>query len=113
MLKDDIRRCAAQCESTDEFSWLLSEVIYRQLGSAEGIMCELRRIPEQGGVDWEGLWLSETRRFFQFSVQSPYDGSDVEIEEWEEVTVVLPNNAHTPIARIRQRARLVTQRGRY
>ena len=94
MLKDDILRCAAQCEESEEFSWLLSDVIHRQLGSVEGIVCELRRIPDQGGVDWIGLWLSDAKSFFQFSVHCPYDGSSFEIEEWEEV--MLPNNAHTP-----------------
>lgn len=57
----------------------------------------LTQIPEQGGDEFNGHWLTTDRRFFRFRVTQPRSNeAPIVIETWEDVTDPIEISAHQP-----------------
>jgi hypothetical protein len=78
------------------FHWLIETLTERSLSPQDGVLVELKQLPDQAGDVQSGLWLSRERRFYKFAVLLPRTDAPIEIEEWGEVTAEMPVSAHQP-----------------
>jgi hypothetical protein len=91
-------RAAASSFNDDplRFSWLSDVLLTNSLSPQKGILVSLSSIPDEGGELYSGLWLTSCRQFFKFSVLLPRNGSEVEVEEWRNVTNEIIVEARRP-----------------
>jgi len=68
------------------FPWLIESLSKNSLTVEAGILVSRSSVPEQGGNQWMGTWLTMDKRFYEFDIMANYEtGLLIEIESWEEI----------------------------
>lgn len=77
--------------------WLVDTLTTHSQSPKHGILVRLHQVPDQLGDVCEGMWLTDDRQFFRFSVLLPRArGEKMVIEDWRNVTEEVEINAHKP-----------------
>ena len=68
------------------FPWLNELLKKKGQSIATGILLSVSDIPEQGGMQWMGTWLTNDRKFFEFDIMAEYSSNFlIDVDEWIEV----------------------------
>ena len=89
-IRDTALRWAFRCD------WLPSLLLARGLDPGDGILVELSQIPGQGGDHFYGVWLTSTKRFWRFEIQTPLDGGELVVDVFEDATSEIVVSDHVP-----------------
>jgi hypothetical protein len=86
----------------ERFGWLEALLAHHSLDTSEGILVELRSVPDQGCWVHYGVWLTTSRTFLRFVADEPYgkrilEGSGLlEHFEIEDITAKTSVAGHVP-----------------
>lgn len=70
----------------DLFPWLIELLAKQSLTETEGLLVSCSSVPEQGGNQWMGTWLTTDKHFYEFDVMANYStGKLLEVDSWEQV----------------------------
>lgn len=68
------------------FSWLVAALSLNSLAPTDGLLISCSSVPEQGGSQWMGIWLTKDEHFFEFDIMAEYTtGKLIAVDEWKEV----------------------------
>jgi len=68
------------------FPWLNDLLAKNSLSKEEGLLISCSTVPEQGGNQWMGTWLTTDKRFYEFDIMADYStGILIDVDGWEEV----------------------------
>jgi hypothetical protein len=76
--------------------WLIGILESNSESPQQGVLVSLKQTLDKGDNICEGVWLSASRRFLEFSARLPQDGGPPEVEFWNDVTEDIIVNAHQP-----------------
>ena len=84
----DIRAIAEMfARSPAEFAWLHAILRSNSVDSVHGMLAQLTDTPDQGGRQMAGVWLTNSKRFFQFQAMLSYESGElVEVEHFTDIT---------------------------
>ena len=65
--------------------WLLAVLERFGQEPTGGLLLSCSSVPEQGGMQWMGTWLTSDKRFFEFDVMADYSSGELlEVDQWYE-----------------------------
>jgi len=74
----------------ESYPWLLTLLSKYSLSPTDGMLVSCSSVPEQGGNQWMGTWLTFDRRFIDFDVMADYKtGVLLEVDGWDEFSPVI------------------------
>jgi hypothetical protein len=83
-------------DSPPSLIWLRDLLSERGISPKEGILAHYFDVPAQGGVLCKGIWLSSSRRFWQFEVFVPRNpAAAISVECFKNISQSVPVSAHT------------------
>lgn len=67
------------------YPWLLAVLEKFEKDPTGGLLISCTSVPEQGGMEWMGTWLTSDKQFFEFDVMADYSSGELlEVDEWYE-----------------------------
>ena len=70
----------------EAFPWLIELLAKHTLSKENGLLISCSSVPEQGGNQWMGTWLTTSKHFYEFNIMADYSiGVLIEVDSWEEV----------------------------
>lgn len=74
----------------ESYTWLIALLSKYSLLPTDGLLVSCSSVPEQGGNQWMGTWLTNDRRFIEFDVMADYNsGVLLEVDGWDEFSPVI------------------------
>jgi uncharacterized membrane protein (DUF106 family) len=72
------------------YPWLINLLSKYSLRPADGFLVSCSSVPEQGGTQWMGTWLTNDQRFIKFDAMADYKSSVIlEVDGWGEYSPVV------------------------
>lgn len=69
----------------DAYPWLVATLTQYALTPIDGLLVSCSSVPEQGGNEWMGTWLTNDQRFVEFDIMAEYSsGTLLEVDAWDE-----------------------------
>ena len=74
----------------ESYPWLITLLSKYSLLPTDGLLVSCSSVPEQGGNQWMGTWLTNDQRFIDFDVMADYKTSVLlEVDGWDEFSPVI------------------------
>ena len=68
----------------ESYPWLMTLLSKKSLSPTDGLLVSCSSVPEQGGNQWMGIWLTNGQEFIEFDVVADYkSGGLLEIDGWD------------------------------
>ncbi|AFV00774.1 hypothetical protein [Simiduia agarivorans] len=83
----EIKEIAKSFRSEPEsYPWLMTLLSMKDLNPNQGLLVSCSSVPEQGGNQWMGTWLTKSQVFIEFDVMADYQsGKLLEVDGWDVV----------------------------
>jgi hypothetical protein len=96
--KAEIQRVAETYKcGTTSFAWFRTVLQSKGLDEKSGALVKLSETPEQEGSLMSGIWLTQSREFWEFAIMlSRAEREVIEIEEFRNVTKSIPVTDSAP-----------------
>ncbi|MFT6190138.1 MAG: hypothetical protein ACJAZ6_001973 [Oleispira sp.] len=77
----------------ENYPWLITLLSKYAISPVDGLLVSCSSVPEQGGNQWMGTWLTQDERFIEFDIMADYKtGVLLEVDGWEEITPAITVN---------------------
>ena len=87
----EIREIAESFRNHSEsYPWLITLLSKYSFLPTDGLLVSCSAVPEQGGNQWMGTWLTNDQRFIDFDIMADYKTEVLlEVDGWDEFSPVI------------------------